>query len=313
MEDVRSIKAYWADHRRKAPANIDHPTTFLGKTIIVTGANTGLGFEAAVRFYQLGASKLVLAVRDEAKGQVAKSRILLRGSGRSADAPSDEETIQVWNLDMLSYPRIKAFAKRVCAELDRVDVVVLNAGIVARWFKLSEYGWEETLQVNVLSTTLLAMLLLPKLHESGQTAPSGQKPVLEFVGSGAQYLAKIEPKHRQSKDILSAINSPKEGWGVRQYNLSKLFVQYVVRVLAAHETALAAGGDPRVHILACCPGSARSEIGRDYNGWFDELGKEILARLLMRSTEEGSRTIVSGILVAEEGHGKFWQHDVFRE
>lgn len=306
MEEIRGIKAYWVDHRRKPP--VDPVTSFTGKTVIVTGANSGLGFEAAVKFHQLGASKLVLAVRDLHKGRAAKQRILSRETANSTNG-----TIDVWPLDMLSYPSVKAFAQRVSSDLDHIDVVVLNAGIAARWFKLSEYGWEETLQVNVLSTALLAMLLLPKLRACGAAYPNAEKPVLEFVGSGAQYIAKVKPKHQEAKNLLSAVSTPKEGWGVRQYNLSKLFVQYVVRVLARAETALADGNDPLVHILSCCPGCARSEIGRDYTGCFDEVGKEVLARLLMRSTEEGSRTIISGALAAKEGHGKFWQHDVFRE
>ncbi|KAL9624792.1 MAG: hypothetical protein Q9160_001147 [Pyrenula sp. 1 TL-2023] len=308
MEDIRGIKAYWADHRSKPPAN--PITSFLGKTVIVTGANIGLGYEAAAKFYRLGTSKLILAVRDLSKGNAAKSRILARGVGKEAQGYLGNERIEVWHLDMLSYPSVKAFVERVSSDLDRVDVVVLNAGIAPRWFKLSEYGWETALQVNVLSTTLLALLVLPKLRSSRKAFPDSERPVLEFLGSGAQYLAKIKPKYSTSKNLLAALSTPEEGWGVRQYNVSKLFVQHVVRVLAAREAALS-NDDPSVYILSCCPGAVRSEIARDYTGCFNEFGKEVLATLLMRSTEEGSRTIVSGVLTGAEGHGNFWQHDTF--
>jgi len=56
----------------------DPTTSFVGKNVIVTGANSGLGFEAAVKFSALGASKLILGVRDIGKGDKAKTAIEAR-------------------------------------------------------------------------------------------------------------------------------------------------------------------------------------------------------------------------------------------
>ena len=50
----------------------DPTTSFTGRTIVVTGANTGLGFEAALKIYALGAECVVMGVRDIAKGEAAK-------------------------------------------------------------------------------------------------------------------------------------------------------------------------------------------------------------------------------------------------
>ncbi|KAK3943683.1 hypothetical protein QBC46DRAFT_28136 [Diplogelasinospora grovesii] len=60
----------------------DPTVSFAGKTVLVTGANTGLGFEAAVKYAALGASKLILGVRSADKGEAARQRIVQR-SGRS--------------------------------------------------------------------------------------------------------------------------------------------------------------------------------------------------------------------------------------
>jgi NAD(P)-dependent dehydrogenase (short-subunit alcohol dehydrogenase family) len=130
-------------------------TTFEGKTVIVTGSNTGVGFATALKYVQLAASTVILGVRSLQKGEIAKVKIE-EAAGRSG-------VVQVWQLDMASFESIDAFAKRV-ESLKRVDVAVLNAGLINRTFKLSKEGWEDNLQVNTLGTALLAILLTPKLQ-----------------------------------------------------------------------------------------------------------------------------------------------------
>jgi NAD(P)-dependent dehydrogenase (short-subunit alcohol dehydrogenase family) len=65
---------YWAAHHPPA----DPVVSFVGKTILVTGANTGLGFQAAVKYAALGASSLILAARSLQKGEAAKNEIVRR-------------------------------------------------------------------------------------------------------------------------------------------------------------------------------------------------------------------------------------------
>ncbi|KAK5165617.1 hypothetical protein LTR04_001200, partial [Oleoguttula sp. CCFEE 6159] len=90
----------------------DPTSSFAGRTVIITGSNTGLGFEAAVKFATLGAPTLILGVRDLSKGAAAKRAIEARVSA------STRCDIRVWHLDLLSYPSIRAFAARA-AELQR--------------------------------------------------------------------------------------------------------------------------------------------------------------------------------------------------
>ncbi|KAI1086967.1 retinol dehydrogenase 12 [Rostrohypoxylon terebratum] len=91
-----------------------------GKTIIVTGSNSGVGFECARQLLDLGVSNLILAVRNEAKGKAARTKLL---SGWSAP----NSTVEIWQLDLESYESIFAFVKRA-RSLERLDIVVLNAG-----------------------------------------------------------------------------------------------------------------------------------------------------------------------------------------
>jgi NAD(P)-dependent dehydrogenase (short-subunit alcohol dehydrogenase family) len=136
-----------------------HPAaSFDGKTILLTGGSDGLGLEAAVKFLQLGASSVTSGARNIEKANKAKAEIEQR-----AERPG---TIQIRSLDMNNYKSVAEFADRAGKELPRLDVAMLNAGLMHRDYTLSPDGWEETLQVNTLSTIFLAILLLPQLRAS---------------------------------------------------------------------------------------------------------------------------------------------------
>lgn len=82
---------------------------------------------------------------------------------------------------------MRAFAARCEADLDRLDVACLNAGITGFSWRTTGDGWEETLQVNGLATGLLGTLLVPLLAKTaGREAGEGSqafKPHLTVVGS----------------------------------------------------------------------------------------------------------------------------------
>jgi NAD(P)-dependent dehydrogenase (short-subunit alcohol dehydrogenase family) len=131
---------------------------FKGQTIIVTGSNCGLGFEAARHFARLKASRVILACRNVQKGEAAKAEI-----EKSTKA---ENVVEVWQVDLASYDSVKSFCARA-QTLQRLDVVIENAGIATPKFELCE-GNESTITVNVISTFLMALLLLPKLRETAE-------------------------------------------------------------------------------------------------------------------------------------------------
>ena len=138
--------------------SLPYPTQkFTGQTILVTGANAGLGLEAARHFVRLNAAKVILAVRNLEKGEAAKQSIL-----KSTKQPAD--VIEVWALDLSIYQSIKDFAKRA-QTLERLDVLVENAGIVTyKWTMMQDN--ESTITTNVVSPMMHAILLLPKLRET---------------------------------------------------------------------------------------------------------------------------------------------------
>ena len=150
-------------------------TSFEHQTVLITGSNTGLGYEAALIFLKLNASRIILGVRTPAKGYAAKASL--------EDVTGKKDIISVLQLDMDSYASIKVFVKQIESEFGHVDIAVLNAALTNREYKISPHGWEETLQVNTLSTTLLALLLLPSLRKA-RVVNSRSLPHLVLVSSG---------------------------------------------------------------------------------------------------------------------------------
>ena len=170
-----------------------------GKVFIVTGANTGLGLEAAKHLVRCRPMKVILAVRSLDKGEEAKRKI-----GAETDVTGVAE---VWQLDMASYDSIKAFARKA-ETLDRLDAVIENAGRAAPSFTRSE-GLETSVTINVTGTFLLAALLLPKLRSTA--ASGGTKTHLTIVGSGAAFFVAGElEKLDEDASILEQLSDEKK-------------------------------------------------------------------------------------------------------
>lgn len=177
---------------------LPYPThSFAGQTIIVTGSNTGLGLESARHFVRLGASKVILAVRSTARGEVAAESIA-KSTGRSG-------VVEVWELDLASYASVKALAARAEAELERLDVVVANAAVFTTDFRRAEDN-EETITVNFVGTMLLGLLLLPKLRAT--SIKLGKEVVLTFVGSFVHWLTAF-PERKAERMLTELANEKK--------------------------------------------------------------------------------------------------------
>ena len=288
----------WMLRGKLQPPN-DVKPSFAGRTVIITGANTGVGFEASVKFVKLGAERVIIGVRSLEKGEKAKERIEQRADRKGV--------VEVWQLDMLDYDSVKAFAKRAEEELDQLDIAILNAGVVAATHQQSKYGWEKSLQTNVISTTLLALMLMPKL-KSSKTADF--TPVLQLVSSGNHYL--VQDLGWDSSDTQGPLarQNQASNFGLQeQCTVSKLFLEYAHAGLTQLANSSESPGKPKVYVVSVCPGATKSELARDSNAWYMRAGLFVFGSIFMKSTEEGARIYVSGAALGERGHGRFWQDD----
>jgi len=127
--------------------------SFAGRTVIVTGANSGLGEVTARELARVGA-KVVLAVRNTAKGDAA-------ASGMTGD-------VEVRELDLQDLASVRAFADGI----DGVDVLVNNAGIMAVPYAQTVDGFESQIGTNHLGHFALTNLLLPKVSDRVVTVSS---------------------------------------------------------------------------------------------------------------------------------------------
>ncbi|KAI5459121.1 putative short-chain dehydrogenase/reductase family protein [Mariannaea sp. PMI_226] len=258
-----------------------------GRTYIVTGANTGLGFEASKHLVALGAAKVILAVRNLDSGETAKAKIE-QDTGKTNIA-------QVWHLDLSSYDSVKAFAKKAIDELERIDAIIENAAVAVSQRQFSE-GHLRTFTVNVLSTLLLALLLLPKLKEV--STKFGILPHIAFISSSVGF---------DVKEIFDTIkNDPLVGMDsedldiMRTYPLSKLLETFAVRELAS----LLPVDQTGVVINLVCPGLCKTELGRNAPPEVHDRLKELHEKY-GRTAEDGSRTLLFGAVAGRESHGQF--------
>ena len=130
----------------------------LGKTAIVTGANTGIGKETALDFAKRGA-RVILACRDEEKAKDAARDII-------TETGSDKVVVRI--VDLASFESVRAFAKLINETEERLDILVNNAGLDGS-YRVTKDGYELIFQVNYISHFLLTLLLMEKLKKS---APS---------------------------------------------------------------------------------------------------------------------------------------------
>ena len=127
--------------------------TLTGKVAVITGANSGIGYEAAGILAQKGAH-VVLAVRNESKGVKAAREI------RSRLPTAD---LEVMVLDLASQASIHTFADAFVAKHDRLDLLINNAGVMAIPRRETADGFEMQLGTNHLGHFALTGLLLKPL------------------------------------------------------------------------------------------------------------------------------------------------------
>ncbi|CEF54166.1 SDR family oxidoreductase [Acetobacter ghanensis] len=203
-----------------------------GRVALVTGANSGLGFETALGLAHRGA-RLILPVRNPEKGQNALTR--LRASCPMAD-------VTLLPLNLASLRSVAACAKAIAAITDRIDIQINNAGVMAPTRRMeTEDGFELQFGVNHLGHFALSAHLRPLL----EAAENGG--ILVTVASLAAGKNTIHFNDLQSRHRYSPFGA---------YQQSKL-----ANLLFAHELARRAGEQGwNLHSRAAHPGWAATSI-----------------------------------------------------
>ncbi|KAG9231973.1 hypothetical protein BJ875DRAFT_428651 [Amylocarpus encephaloides] len=283
-------------------ARIPQPTeSFSSKTVVVVGANTGIGKESVKHLVRLGSSKIILGCRDTSKGESAKAEI-------QSLFPTSKSILEVWEVDLISYPSVQEFARRVSSQLERLDTLILNAGLNLTVFQVCN-GTEMSMGVNVLSTFLLAMLLVPKLRETARRF--GVSPNLTFTTSAMYTVAKFPERQ---DDVFDWLGKRENVDPHSQYALTKLFHIVVIRKLATlidPQTDVKTPTTPPIIVNSLDPCLCKTDLFRSVQGPL----KIVLAifKLFARTAEEGARLVVIAASADRESHGGYMRVGALKE
>ena len=146
-----------------------------GRVFLITGANSGLGYETSKFLLERGAT-VIMCCRDSLKGEKAKKELLMFNfTGK----------IELVNLDLSDLKNVEEVAVFIKNKFNHLDVLINNAGIMAPPKTFSKQGFEIQFAVNHLAHMFLTLKLLPLLEEKNNSR-------VVTVTSGVQYFGKIQ-------------------------------------------------------------------------------------------------------------------------
>ncbi|POY74176.1 hypothetical protein BMF94_2750 [Rhodotorula taiwanensis] len=257
-----------------------------GRTALVTGATSGLGWATAQHLARLNVSTLVFPVRSIKKGEQYVEKL-------HREVPTFRGQVKLLEIDLSRLETIPAFVARLEHEVDRLDIAILNAGSTKTKYTQTSNGFEETIQVNALATGLLAVLLLSLLDKTASmpqpagAVPAQLKPQLELVASEVHFWVKPSSLP-QSDNFIDEVCSEEYFNRIpfmEIYNISKLLDVFLARKIAALPAA------KNVQVTTANPGLCKSAFRDDMGpvgAW--------LFNLIAWTAEFGSRTFVHAVL-----------------
>jgi NAD(P)-dependent dehydrogenase (short-subunit alcohol dehydrogenase family) len=228
-----------------------------GRTAVITGANTGIGFEAAKVLAGRGAS-VVLAVRNTDKGKDAADRI-------KAGVPGADVTVQ--RLDLTSLASIRTAADDLRDQHGKIDLLINNAGVMYTPKGTTADGFELQFGTNHLGHFAFTGLLLDLL------LPVADSRVVTISSVGHKILAKINFDDLQSEKSYSR---------VRAYGQAKL-----ANLMFTYELQRRMSGNGKTIAVAAHPGASNTELMRNSPAPIRALGN-VLLPFIAQNAEMGA-------------------------
>lgn len=259
-------------------------TKMKNKTIIITGANSGIGLATAKVLAQTGA-KIIMTARDFIKGQRALKEV--KDSSNNPD-------VHLQIMDLASLDSIYNASREILHKHERIDILINNAGIMSLKKNETVDGFEEQFGVNHLGHFLLTNLVLSRIE---QTAKQYGEARVIFLSSGA---------HQRTKGI----DFDDLGWEKRKYEGFTAYADSkLANILTANEIARRYG-EARIFTHSLAPGAVKTNIYKN-----DSIKgiKLLLAKLAFAiigiSPEKGAATLVflATSPEATKVNGRYWK------
>lgn len=237
---------------------IEEAASQKGRVAIVTGANTGLGFETSRGLARTG-MRVIMACRDIEKAQTAKGRILKE---------QPDADLEIMIVDLSRFVSVKNFTGSFLSRYNRLDLLINNAGIMIPPYCKTEDGFESQFGINYLSHFLLTGLLFDTLEKT----------------PGSRIVALASNAHRKATIDFEDLNWEKRKYSpLAAYGQSKLACLMFAFELNRRITLR----DLKTLAVAAHPGVSVTELVRNIPKWVMFLGKPVTA-LLTHSPEKGS-------------------------
>jgi NAD(P)-dependent dehydrogenase (short-subunit alcohol dehydrogenase family) len=247
-----------------------------GKTAIVTGSNTGIGYETALDLYKKGA-KVYVACRNQEKALNAIDRM-------KADGGTGELVYE--QLDLASLRSVKAFADNVIKAESRLDLLINNAGIMIPPPSKTEDGFEIQFGVNFI----------------GHFALTGHLFNLLEATKGSRVVTLSSIAHRGAEIDFDNFRLEKEYKNWREYGQSKL--ADIIFALE-FEKRLRKNGN-QIISLASHPGFSETDLQK-------YMDKDMLASLELMTAKEGAQPTLAACLREDAKGGQYWGPDGHNE
>lgn len=248
-----------------------------GKVILVTGANSGLGLQSVLDLARHGPKEIWLTSRTTDKAEQAIQEI-------KKEVPS--ANLKSLSLDLSSFESIKSAARSFTQSSQRLDVLLLNAGIMASDAGLTKDGYEVQFGTNHVGHALLTKLLTPILDRTAAEPGSDVRVVV--LTSAAVAMA---PKDGIEFDTLKTQQEPMGTW--TRYGQSKLANALFARQLAKLH--------PTWTVTAIHPGVVTTNLSRHVQDryWWAK-GLMPIANLLLTTVQQGALNQLWGSTAPKE-------------
>lgn len=229
-----------ASDLKRAEPHAYNPATEIpslaSKVILITGANAGIGKQTALDLSQHDPAQIWVAARNPSSGQAAVDEI-------KKAAPNVD--VRFVELDLTSFQSIKKAASEVVKEAIKLDILILNAGIMGGEPGVTAEGYERQFGTNHVGHALLLKLLTPLLQKTAEEVP--EKPRVVSLSSTGH---KNVPSHGIDFDTLKSAQLDMKG--VFKYTQSKLANVVYAREFAARH--------PDLITVAIHPGEVGTEL-----------------------------------------------------
>ncbi|KAI1284867.1 Retinol dehydrogenase 14 [Halotydeus destructor] len=242
-----------------------------GKTVVITGGNSGIGKATAIELVKRGA-RVIIGCRNEKEAMHVVEKISSKGY---------EGDIKFKHLDLASFASVRKFAEDLNSSEENLDILINNAAVYSCPYGLTQDGFETQFQVNHLSHALLSCLLLPKLNDKA----THEDPSRIINVTSTHY---VKGKIREC-DFKPRVITEKMYDKRTAYNNSKLAANCFSKDLSRRlgEKSLP------INVYSASPGLVLTNLGRHVRmQWWKLIFFLPVAAIFVRTPYQGCQTIL---------------------